>query len=68
MWGIIPVEVLKVRELEVAFKLLSLQAEARSLKFLPDCMSCAGVRVCGENVSQPFLSVLMWVFPQLSDM
>lgn len=38
------------------------EGEAGNCEFPPDCMLLCQDGVCEKSVSQPFLSILMWVF------
>ena len=61
------VGLLKVRVLDVGSKLFTLQGEAEAEDSLLIVWCCIRGGVYDKNVSQPFLSVLMWVFYHLSD-
>lgn len=59
--------VLEVGVLNVGSKPFTPQGEAGSWEFLPNCVELCvgGGGVCGESLSQPFLSLSRWTFVYL---
>lgn len=56
------VEVLKVGEVDVGAKPFTPQGEVGNCEFLPILCCCTSGEVYGNNVSQPFLPILMFFF------